>query len=90
MLQINLSKNGATVVSIEKSATIENVGVATFSDSSKAAFSLKLDKSYITADGVPLFCNPDTGVMNPAYEVQNRKGTNWIQDTRVSNNEKPY
>ena len=90
MLQINLSRNGLKVVSIENSQLQKNTGVATFEDGSRAAFSLNLDKTYITEEGVPLFCNPDTGVMHPAYEVQNRKGTNWIQDTRVSNTSKPY
>ena len=90
MLQLQLNSNGLKVVAIAKSATIANVGIATFDDGSKAAFSLKLDKSYINADGTPAFCDATTGVMHAAYEVQSRKGVNWIQDTRVSNNEKPY
>lgn len=74
---------------------IPNTAVVTFHDGTMAAVSSKVETGYFVQgpEGlVPQFLmeTPEGIVLKAPYEIQNRKGVNWITDPTKLQNNSPY
>ena len=74
---------------------IANTAVVTFHDGTMAAVSTRVEKGYFVQDAnglVPQFLmeTPKGVVLKAPYEIQNRKGVNWITDPTKLQNNSPY